>query len=93
MTDREFIEYCKTKYVGKVVSLKRPMLLYSKDGSGIRCSRGYTNIIRDVYTTDSGSIKFCFKKYGAIFSIYRFREVSPYDGCRVVSDLFEIINN
>lgn len=93
MDSREFIEYCKAKYVGKVVSLKCPMFLYNKDGSGIRCSRGYTNIIRDVCITDSGSIKFCFKKYGAIFSIYRFREVSPYDGCRVVSDLFEIVDN
>lgn len=93
MTNREFIQYCKDKYVGKVVSLKCPMLLYSKDGSVIRCSRGYTNIMRDVYTADLGLIKFCFKKYDAIFNIYRFREVNPYDGCRVVSDLFEIVDN
>lgn len=93
MNDREFIEYCKAKYVGKVVALKCPMYLYSKDGFAISFPSGYTNIIKDVCTTDSGSVKFCFKEHGAIFNIYRFREVSPYDGCRVVSDLFEIVDN
>lgn len=93
MNASEFIEYCKSKYVGKVVALKCPMYLYDKDGSAIGCPRGHTNIIKDVCTTDSGSVKFCFKEHGAIFNIYRFREVNPYDGCRVVSDLFEIVNN
>lgn len=93
MTSREFIEYCKAKYVGKVVALKCPMYLYSRDGSAIGCPRSHINIIEDVCTTDSGSVKFCFKEHFAIFNIYRFREVSHYDGLRVVSDLFEIVNN
>ena len=93
MTSREFIEYCKAKYVGKVVALKCPMYLYSQDGSAIGCLSGYTNIIKDVCTTDSGSVKFSFGEYGAIFNIYRFREVTPLGGCRVVSDLFEIVDN
>lgn len=93
MTSREFIEYCKSKYVGKVVALKCPMYLYSQDGSAIGCPRSHINIIEDVRTTDSGAVKFCFKEHFAIFNIYRFREVNPYDGLRVVSDLFEIVNN
>lgn len=93
MTSLEFIEYCKSKYVGKVVALKCPMYLYSRDGSAIGCPRSHINIIEDIRTTDSGSVKFCFKEHFAIFNIYRFREVNPYDGLRVVSDLFEIVNN
>lgn len=93
MNASEFIQYCKAKYVGKVVALKCPMYLYNKYGSAIGYPSGYTNIIEDVCTTDSGSVKFCFKEHGAIFDIYRFREVNPYDGLRVVSDLFEIVDN
>lgn len=93
MNSVEFIEYCKNKYVGKIVVLKYPMYLYNRSGTAILHDAGYTNVINDVYTTDIGSVKFCFKEYGAIFSIYRFKEVNPYDGRRVVSDLFEIIDN
>ena len=93
MNASEFVQYCKDKYVGKVVALKCGMYLYNILGTETWYSRGYTNIIKDVYTTDSETVKFCFKEYYAIFNIYRFREVSPFGGCRVVSDLFEIVNN
>ena len=93
MNASEFIQYCKDKYVGKAVALKCGMYLYNILGTGTWYSRGYINVIKDVCTTDSGSVKFSFGEHGAIFNIYRFREVTPIGGCRVVSDLFEIVDN
>lgn len=93
MNASEFIQYCKDKYVGKVIALKHSMCLCSKNGSVIIRDRGYTDVIEDVCAIGSSSVKFCFKEYSATLNFYRFKEVNPCDGCRVVSDLFEIVNN
>lgn len=93
MTASEFIQYCKDKYVCKVVALKRPMCLCGKYGSIISRHRGHIDVIEDVHAASLRSVVFCFKEYSAIFSINCFKEVNPYDGNRTVSDLFEIVDN
>lgn len=93
MNASEFIQYCKDKYVGKAVALKCPMHLYNKGVTGVLRYKGYINVIKDVCMPDLEMVKFSFGKYSVIFDIHSFREIDPLEGCRVVSDLFEIIDN
>lgn len=93
MNVNEFVEYCKDKYIGKVVALKCQMYLHGNDHITLFPS-GYTDVINSICIIDSNnSIKFCFEKYCKILGFYVFREVNPLGGRRMVSDLFEIVDN
>ena len=94
MNNSEFIQYCKDKYIGKVVVLKHAMYLYNKRGGMTWCLNGYIDVIKGVCITDSNSsIKFCFEEMFVILPINRFKELNRFYGYRFVSDVFKIIDN